>query len=455
MAKLEIIAEKTDVDFKEALEEKEPESWLKDISAFANTQGGILYFGVRDDREIIGLDDPQDVVEKISDFIKTRIEPIPNFRIDAKNEKGSEIVIVEVDKGRNTPYYYSRRGVKTAYVRIGSSSVKSPDYMLNELILSGKGSSYDAEVTDKLLKDYSFTLLKITYKNRTGEEFQDSYFTSFGLADSNGYITNAGLLLADECPVLQSRIFCTRWRGLEMTIQDENRDIIDDKEFNGNLIQLLKDGQNFLKLHNRKFWRKSPNGRIEKIEYDEKSLYEALTNALIHRVYSIVGSEVHIDIFDNRIEIYSPGGMYDGTKIQEQDLMNIKSKRRNPMIADVFSRLILMERKHSGIKDIYKRLGKEHKVKFYSDHDDFTVTFYNLYYNGTDDGTEVGTDNDTEKMNTIFNEIKNKPNITRKELNEKLNIPERTIARIIKQLKENGKIERRGTDRKGYWEIIE
>ena len=283
------------------------------------------------------------------------------------------------------------------------------------------------------------------------KNFGDNYFTAFGLADANGYITNAGLLFADECPILQSRIFCTRWRGLEMTIQDENRDIIDDKEFNGNLMQLLKDGQNFLHLHNRIFWRKSANGRIEKSEYDEKSLFEALTNSLIHRVYSIVGSEVHIDIFDNRIEIYSPGGMYDGTKIQEQDLMNIKSKRRNPIIADIFSRLNFMERKNSGIKDIYKRLGKEHKVKFYSNHDDFTVTFYNLYYNGG----EVGEDNGSDKTDLILNEIRIKQDITLKELNKNTKISPRTIDRIIKELKESGKIRRLGTDRKGYWEIKE
>ena len=415
---------------------------------------GTLYFGVQDDREVIGINEVQETIEKISDFIKTRIEPIPTFGIDAEEKNGLDIITVDVEKGRNTPYYYSRKGVKTAYVRIGSSSVKCPDYMLNELILSGKGSSYDAEVTDKLLKDYSFTLLKATYKSRTNEDFQDAYFTAFDLADSNGYLTKAGLLFADECPILQSRIFCTRWHGLEMTIQDENRDIIDDKEFNGNLIQLLKDGQSFLNLHNRKFWRKSPNGRIEKVEYDGKSLYEALTNALIHRVYSIVGSEVHIDIFDNRIEIYSPGGMYDGTKIQEQDLMNIKSKRRNPIIADVFSRLNLMERKHSGIKDIYKRLGKEHKVKFYSDHDDFTVTFYNLYYNGEESGEQNGEESGEDKIDLILNEIRKNPTITLKELKENTNIASRTIDRIIKQLKETGKIKRRGTDRKGYWEII-
>ena len=172
MSKLEVIAEKTDADFKEKLEEKEPESWLKSISAFANTNDGTLYFGVRDDREIVGIEEVQEVIEKISDFIKTRIEPIPTFNIDVEKIHGLDVITVNVSKGRNTPYYYSRRGVRTAYVRIGSSSVKCPDYMLNELILSGKGSSYDAEVSDKLLKNYSFTLLKTTYKNRTNEEFR-------------------------------------------------------------------------------------------------------------------------------------------------------------------------------------------------------------------------------------------------------------------------------------------
>lgn len=90
-------------------------------------------------------------------------------------------------------------------------------------------------------------------------------------------------------------------------------------------------------------------------DYCERSVFEALVNALIHRDYLILGSEVHIDIYDDRLTIYSPGGMADGTRIQERDLSSISSTRRNPILADIFGRLGYMERQGSGFgKGKYK-----------------------------------------------------------------------------------------------------
>lgn len=79
-------------------------------------------------------------------------------------------------------------------------------------------------------------------------------------------------------------------------------------------------------------------------------------NGLVHRDYLDMGSEVHIDIFDDRLEIYSPGGMYDGTLIQDRDIGNVPSKRRNPVVADIFSRLDYMERRGSGFKRLCRHM---------------------------------------------------------------------------------------------------
>lgn len=84
-------------------------------------------------------------------------------------------------------------------------------------------------------------------------------------------------------------------------------------------------------------------------EYVERSYHEALVNAIVHRDYLINGSEVHIDIFDDRLEIYSSGGMPDGSNIQERDPETVPSTRRNPVLADIFNRLGYMERKGSGL----------------------------------------------------------------------------------------------------------
>ena len=125
-------------------------------------------------------------------------------------------------------------------------------------------------------------------------------------------------------------------------------------------------------------------------DYCERSVFEALVNALIHRDYLILGSEVHIDIYDDRLTICSPGGMPDGTRIQERDLSSISSTRRNPVLADIFGRLGYMERQGSGFKKITETYRAAHNYRdelaprFYSDVTSFQVTLYNLNY-----GTEV------------------------------------------------------------------
>lgn len=115
---------------------------------------------------------------------------------------------------------------------------------------------------------------------------------------------------------------------------------------------------------------------------------------MIHRDYLILGSEVHIDIYDDRLTIYSPGGMADGTRIQERDMSNIASTRRNSVLADIFGRLGYMERQGSGFKKITEayhaayNYRPELEPKFYSDGTSFQVTIFNLNYGQTVDGNQ-------------------------------------------------------------------
>ena len=102
-------------------------------------------------------------------------------------------------------------------------------------------------------------------------------------------------------------------------------DALDGAEYSGSLIILLNEGVSFVKRNMKTRWKKTANSRIEMPDYCERSVFEALVNALIHRDYLILGSEVHIDIYDDRLTITSPGGMADGTRIQERDIFNISS----------------------------------------------------------------------------------------------------------------------------------
>lgn len=208
----QIIAEVTDCDLKRAVETKKPKSWLKSVSAFAHTVGGRLIFGISDDdHAAIGLADAQKDVEDITRLIKDRIDPLPDFTVDAQKKDGKDIVILAVKPGMSTPYCYRADGVREAYIRIGDQSIPAPAHVMNELILKGANRTYDGLSTSTAFDDASFTVLRATCKMRTDSNFTDSDFKSFGLIAADGMLTNAGALLADEPLIRHSRLFCTRW----------------------------------------------------------------------------------------------------------------------------------------------------------------------------------------------------------------------------------------------------
>lgn len=393
------IAEATECDFKVALEIKKPKSWLKSVSAFANGIGGTLIFGIDDNRNVVGLTDAQADAEAISRLIKERISPYPNFILVPERKDGKNILILTVSSGYSTPYYYKADGVMETYIRIGNESVIAPSFALNQLILKGMNRTYDTLNSEYAFKDYAFSKLRERYKVWTGNSMEDKLFDSFDIRNEYGKLTNAGALLADDSPIRHSRLFCTRWNGLDKS--GGMVDTLDSAEYSGSLIILLNEGVGFVKRNMKTRWKKTANSRIEMPDYCERSIFEALVNALIHRDYLILGSEVHIDIYDDHLTITSPGGMADGTRIQERDISNVSSTRRNPALADIFGRLGYMERQGSGFKKITETYRAAHNYrdelepKFYSDASSFQVTLYNLNYEATVNATKaaIGDEN--------------------------------------------------------------
>ena len=242
-----------------------------------------------------------------------------------------------------------------------------------------------------------------------------------GLANTEKELTNAGLLLSDQNPLKQSKIVCTRWKGLNKGIIAE--DAIDDKEYNGSIIALLENADSFIKNNSKMSWKVVGMERQELEEYPITARREAIVNALIHRDYQILGAEIHIDMFDDRLEITSPGGMFDGSLIQNLEIKNIPSMRRNIVIADVFSRLHYMDRRGSGLSRILESYNDSiQKPKFISDSLSFTVIFPNKGYyktNETDENKNIVSDRDlffiqlyksiqnTNIRNSTINQIRN------------------------------------------------
>ena len=323
------LGETTLYEKKEKVEKNKVKNWLKTVSAFANGKGGMLIFGINDNDEIIGLENYKEDSEFVSEKIKTQIDPFPNVEIEFIREKDKFLLLIRVYSGNQTPYYYIGNGSRQAFVRIGNESVTAKNHELNNLILKGCNQTYDSISSNIDYEKASFSKLKASYYQNIKQEFLNSDFESFGLL-KEGKLTNAGALLADEKLLYQSRIFCTRWNGLDKT--SGRMEALDDIEVEGSILYQLEEVLRFIRVNNKKMWKKTENRRIEMPDYPERAIQEALVNAIIHRDYSIVGSEIHVDIYDNRLEIYSPGGMFDGTFIQERNTDTISSKRRNPII---------------------------------------------------------------------------------------------------------------------------
>ena len=469
-----LIGEATAYDKKQILEVRRPKSWLKSVSAFANGEGGVLIFGISDDGYVLGLADAEGDAEKISEEIKSKLDPVPAVKLELKEADGKKLVLLHVYPGQETPYYYIGDKQRLAFVRIGNESVVADRIQLKSLVLKGAGRTYDSLPSTYRFEDMAFTKLRSVHYKRLQRSFEDSEFVSWGIVDENGNLTNAGALLADESPIRQSRIFCTRWNGLDMT--NGLGEAIDDVELEGCVIGQLQDAVSFVRNNSRKKWWKESDHREELPDYPERAVTEAIANAIIHRDYMQLGSEIHIDMYDDRMEIYSPGGMMDGRLIQQLNPLTVPSKRRNPLLADFFSRLGLMERRGSGMKKIintyrrYKRLSGYHAPEFTSNASEFHVTLWNLNFEGNDNNTP--TDKESQEVEfikepieftkefikasrQIYKLISMNPKVSTVQMADSMGLSTRQVLKYLKRLLDLFKIARVGGRKMGEWKIID
>ena len=476
-----ITDEKYNLELKEQVNFKEPKNYLKAVSSFANgNDNGYIIFGIEDEtKKIVGVKDVKKSYEEIAERIKTRIDPSIVPVMDIVNIEGKDIIIVKVIPGQNTPYYYVNKGTRTAYIRKGDQDCETNSIELNELILRGKNIGWDEQLTDNNYKDFTFNSLKKYFKEIKGFEIDKNSLESFELIKDDK-LTNAALLYSDQNPVVGSFIACVRWNGLEKISAK------DDIEYYGSILNQIDNAMEFVKKHMSNGWVKEGELARKTIpEYDLNSIREALINAEAHRQYLMRGTNIEVDFYDDRIEIVSFGGLDYGRTIEE--VLNIPaSKRRNPLICDIFSRLDFMERRGSGIRKMQEAYeNDEKKPKFEIIYDAFVVTFYSrLYKNaGEKEKNEYEKEkNEYEKEKNEYEKEKNEyeksiekiiqkypnlkkstiqllkeiiknENITQEEFSGKYRKSKSTFYRNIRILKELKIIERVGSDRKGYWKI--
>jgi predicted HTH transcriptional regulator len=350
--------------------------------------------------------------------------------------------------------------------KIDSSSPQQ----LSELARRGKNIPFDSQPTDYKKADQSFTVFEAAIKKETKTVMTSKAYESFGMCLPDGTLTYAGLLFADDCPLRQARVFCIHWDGLS---KGSLRDAIDSEEFDGDIISLLSNSRNFVRLNSKVRWEKTPDRRINKPDYADRAVLEALVNALMHREWSVIGSEVHVDMYDDRLDIYSPGGMFDGSLIQETDIEFVPSIRRNPAVADVFGRLSFAERQGSGLKRIRDETSllhgytDEYAPKFVSSATAFHTILRNMNYRepptsrsrigvgnvGNNVGDGIKTLDGIDKI--IVEMIGGNKSTSISQLAEAAKRSTRTIDRRLTALQARGMLRRVSSVRGGHWEIVE
>ena len=336
--------ESQNVEYKESWHDK----YLAWICGYANAQGGTIYFGIEDGtKKPVGVKDVNSLMENIPNKIRDTMGIVADVALLRK--EGKDVIRVKVKKSLFPVCYHGEYHYRTGAVKM---VLTGPS--LTQFLLEKSGIDWDASPTFSGFKkdEHAFTALAARYRKERKSRLTDADFESFGLALSDGRLTNVGALFADDCPLRHSRVFCTRWNGRNMA--SGVMDAKDNQEFAGGLLSMLQYAENFVRVNSRHSWHKLPRTRIEFVEYPERSVHEALVNAFIHRDYLVTGSEVHVDIFDDRIEITSPGGMPGERKIEDFDSGCIPSIRRNPLLADMCERLRIMERRGSGFKKIFE-----------------------------------------------------------------------------------------------------
>ena len=187
---------------------------------------------------------------------------------------------------------------------------------------------------------------------------------------------------------------------------------------------------------------------IDVPEINKDALREAIINAFCHRDYSI-NQEVQIAVFKDRVEILNPGKLFGGLKIKDI-LSKPISMRRNELIADIFHRIRYIEKWGTGINKI---ITLEPETTFEEIGDFFLVTFKrNLSLKTVEKSSLKSSLKSSQKILALISE---KKDITIEELAKAINITTRAVKKNISHLKKLGKLRRVGSDRAGYWEIIE
>ncbi|PGH22057.1 AAA family ATPase [Fusobacterium polymorphum] len=309
-------------------------TFLKTVSAFSNYNSGKIIFGIDDNGKIIGLENIEELCLDLENKINDNISPKPDFRFIKDTKKN--IITLIVEEGFNKPYLYKGK----AYKRNDTSTVEVDRIEFNRLTLLGLNQYYEELKARKQNLKFEVLIKELEEKLSLKNFSKDVLKTLNLYDDKNGY-NNAAELLADK----------NTFSGTDIAKFGKNIDEILDRNLFAN-ISIISQFQNTLEVFNRyyKYEQILGSERIEKELIPEKAFREVITNALIHRTWD-VNSNIKISMYEDKIEVSSPGGLPSG--ISEKEYLNGQiSQLRNPILANIFFRLKYIEMFGTGIRRI-------------------------------------------------------------------------------------------------------
>lgn len=484
--------ESKNVEFKIMLPD-DSKKYVKTIVAFANTSGGKIIIGVDDvTRNIVGVEPSSvfGIMDKIANAVSDMCAPqiIPD--VTFQTIEGKCIVQIEIYPGQNRPYYIRSMGKENGtYIRVAGTSRPVDEAILKDLEYQGKGQSYDEIVNVEIDYDEKQALKlcndirKYIAESREVpvskvREITVTNLENWGILRKSGqnYVPTNAFILCTDNTFRFAKIQCALFKGEDRAV------FIDRREFTGPIYGQIEEAYQFVLKHINLGATIEGIVRKDKYELPPESIREAIINAVCHRCY-LDHSCVQIAIYDNRVEITSPGMLYGGLTVEQA--ISGRSKIRNVCIAEVFSRMGIIEQWGTGLQRMIRGC-REYGVQepeFIDMGDAFRVIFYRsnietgientemfaescteMASTGTESGlTGIETDTemvkeellsaltDTEKK--VVRLILKNPEITQDKMAEIMGMSKNGIRYVMDKLKNRGILVRVGATKKGKWSI--
>lgn len=425
----------------------------KTVIAFSNTGGGKIVIGINDNGEIIGINKDENIFEmmdQITSIIYELCYPTILPDIYTMIVDNQLLVIIEVFRGNLLPYYLKNKGKNEGvYIRVGATNRKASFESILELERQKINVSYDQEI-NRSVELNSLDLSEITKRFAgIGKAFDLSVMKNLKLVvEENGSLfpTNGLLILLGVYEHV--KIMCSRFKGTTMST------FLDRKEYTGDLFTQIDHAEMFIKNH---IHLRSDIKGLQRVDFYEiplEAIRESLVNAVVHRDYSNEGRDIKVGVYDDLINIVSPGGF--PSTITSEDIINGRSEIRNKVIARVFKELNYIEQWGSGIRRIRtscKDFGlKMPEIIEKGDYVDVCL-FRESVFNEVVKETTLEL---TESEELIIKYLKTTQNkLTTKDAQTVINLGERRTREILKQMVEKGILKRVGNTTNAYYKMTD